>query len=73
MNSHLKDIVAGPLSERKIELTSFQADRIRDLERKLDGGKISIEDVIVALHKEFSYHLEDSDYRGIKKQLERRK
>ncbi len=69
MVSHLKSIVENIVNQRGISLTSFQKDRIRDIERSFDNKKIDYAAALSKLRSEFSYHLKDDDYRSIEKSL----
>ncbi|MEK7598459.1 MAG: hypothetical protein AAB487_01865 [Patescibacteria group bacterium] len=72
MYSNLKNTVKNLVDRKKIDWSSFRADKVRDIERELDNGKISIEDAIGKLKDEFGSDLGRYDYQEIKKALERR-
>jgi hypothetical protein len=69
MISNFRSIVEGVVNSKKIEMTSFRKDRIRDIEKKLDGGEINHAESMRKLRDEFSYHLDNSDYRKIEKEV----
>ena len=72
MYSNLKNTVKNLVDRKKIDWSSFRADKVRDIERELDNGKISIEDAIGKLKDEFGSDLGRYDYQEIKTALERR-
>jgi len=72
MNSNLKNTVKNIADRKKIDWSSFRADKVREIERDLDNGKISIDDTIGRLRAEFGSDLGKYDYQEIKTALERR-
>lgn len=69
MISNFRSIVEEVVNSKKIEMTSFQKDRIRDMEKKLEGSEINLAEAMKKLRDEFSYHLDNSDYRKIEKEV----
>ncbi len=69
MVSHLKSIVENIANQRRVPLTSFQENRIREIERDLDNKKIDYVEAISKIHSEFSYHFKNDDYRDIEKRI----
>ena len=55
--------------EKEMKLTSFQEGRIRNLERKYERKELDESGVMDELKKEFSYHLDRSDYEKIEKEI----
>ena len=54
---------------KKFEMTDFREGRIRDLERNYERKKLDESGVMDELKKEFSYHLDGSDYERIEKAI----
>jgi hypothetical protein len=59
-------------AKKGMKMTSFQEDRVRNIERKLDSEEISISKAITDLQVEFGYHFDKDDYKEIEKKLEGR-
>jgi len=55
MVSHLLQIVLKMADDNKLEVTSFRRDRIRSIERQLDGGKITPDEAVAQVASEFGY------------------
>ena len=72
MHSRLKETIRNLSVKKGIKMTSFQENRVRDIERKLDNSEISIEDATGMLESEFGYHFDKPDYQEIKRKLEGR-
>jgi hypothetical protein len=69
MVSNFIGIVQPILSARKINLTSFQAARLRDTEKNLNGGGVDLPGAINMLRGEFKYSLTEDDYKKIEKEV----
>jgi hypothetical protein len=71
MSSKFKSIVNSILTNKEVKPNSFEEKRIREVERKLDAGKIDLSDAMEKLEKDFGSGLDDKDYKQIEKELNR--
>lgn len=62
-------IVGSVLSAKKIQMSSFQTSRVRDIEKKLNDGSLDASKAMSALRGEFKYNITDEEYRKIEKEL----
>lgn len=71
MNSNLKSIVRGLADKKKLEWSGTREKKMWYIEHAFDEKKSSVDDTMQALKSEFSYHLDEYDYKEIRKHLER--
>jgi len=55
--------------ENKWEVTSFRRDRIRNIERQLDGGKITPDEAVAQVASEFGYQFGREAQYALRKSL----
>jgi len=72
MYSNLKSIVLSLAESKGIEVTETRQNRIRDVERDLDSGKITPEQTIEKLRAEFRYEFSSENYSSIRKSIVRK-
>lgn len=65
----LQDLTIKLAKDKKIEITSFRARRIWDIDRKFEKKEISLDEAIRLLQSEFSYHISRWDWEEIRKEM----
>jgi hypothetical protein len=69
MISKLFSIACSLAESKKIEISSFQDRRLRDIEKKLDNGEVDLLEAMNKLREEFKYNFSSEDYRKIEKEI----